>query len=114
MQAYASEHSVAMMGRVLGVSRSGYYAWLNRPESEREKNDRRLLKMIKAIHRESRQTYGSPRVHAELRDRGVRCGENRVARLTGENGIQAKQRATFKCTTNSDHGLPVAPNRLDR
>nr|WP_103027164.1 IS3 family transposase [Salinibacter altiplanensis] len=114
MQACASDHSVVMMSRVLGVSRSRYYAWLKRPESQREKNDRRLLTMIKAIHRESRQTYGSPRVHAELRSRGVRCGENRVARLMRENDIQAKQRATFKCTTNSDHDLPVAPNRLDR
>ena len=103
-----------MLCRVLGVSRSGYYAWLKRPESKREKNDRRLLTMIKAIHQESRQTYGSPRVHAELRERGVRCGENRVARLMRESGIQAKQQRAFKATTNSDHDLPVAPNRLGR
>ena len=70
--------------------------------------------MIKAIHRESRRTYGSPRVHAELHERGVRCGENRVARLMRENGIRAKQQRAFKATTNSDHSLPVAPNRLGR
>jgi transposase InsO family protein len=115
MQAHASEHSVVMMSRVLGVSRSGYYASLKRPESQREKNDRRLLTMIKAIHRESRRTYGSPRVHAELRERGVRCGENRVARLMRENGIRAKQkRSSDGAPTDSDHSLPVAPNLLDR
>lgn len=115
MQTHASEHSVVMMSRVLGVSRSGYYAWLKRPESQREKNDRRLLTMIKAIHRESRRTYGSPRVHAELHERGVRCGENRVARLMRENGIRAKQkRSSDEATTDSDHSLPVAPNLLDR
>jgi transposase InsO family protein len=65
--------------------------------------------MIKAIHRESRRTYGSPRVHAELRDRGVRCGENRVARLMRENGIQAKQKQAFKATTDSDHGPASGP-----
>ena len=103
-----------MMCRVLGVSRSGYYAWRKRPKSEREKENRRLLTMIRAIHQESRQTYGSPRVHAELRDRGVCCGENRVARLMHENDIRAKQGRAFKRTTNSDHDLPVAPNLLNR
>lgn len=103
-----------MMCRVLGVSRSGYYAWRQRPESQRQKENRKLLTMIKAIHRESRQTYGSPRIHAELRERGVHCGENRVARLMRLGGIQAKQKRTFKRTTDSNHSLPVAPNRLGR
>jgi transposase-like protein len=87
VQAHASEHSVARMCRVLGTSRSGYYAWRKRPESEREKKDRRLLTMIKAIHRESRRTYGSPRVHAELRDRGVRCGAECLLRKTRARGL---------------------------
>ena len=62
VQAHASGYPIAMMCRVLEISRSGYYAWLSRPESEREREDRRLLTMIKAIHRESRGTYGCPRV----------------------------------------------------
>lgn len=69
---------------------------------------------IKAVHQESRKTYGSPRIHAELCSRGIRCGKNRVARLMKLKGIQAGHKNKFKATTDSNHGLPVHGNRLDR
>jgi len=102
------------MCKVLEVSRSGYYAWRKRPEGATAQRRRRLLVMIRAIHAESRETYGSPRVHAELVARGERCNVKTVAKIMRENDLVAKTRRKFKVTTDSDHGLPVAPNRLDR
>jgi putative transposase len=99
---------------VLEVSASGYYAWLRRGESRRGREDRRLVVEIKAIHREKYGVYGSPRMHRELRDRGMRHGKKRVARLMRENGIMAKQKKKFKATTDSKHSHPVAPNLLLR
>jgi putative transposase len=107
-------HLVRRMCRVLGVSASGYYAWLNRPESNRARENRRLVVEIKAIHKENRGVYGSPRIHAELKDRKTHVSENRVARLMRENGIAAKQKKKYKATTDSNHTLPVAPNILER
>ena len=107
-------HRVRRMCRVLGVSASGYYAWLNRPESNRAREDRRLVVEIKAIHKENRGVYGSLRIHADLKDRKTHVSENRVARLMRENGIAAKQKKKYKATTDSNHTLPVAPNILER
>jgi transposase InsO family protein len=92
-------HLVRRMCRVLGVSASGYYAWLNRPESNRARENRRLVVEIKAIHKENRGVYGSPRIHADLMDRKTHVSENRVARLMRENGIAAKQKKKYKATT---------------
>ncbi len=72
-------HHIAMLYRVLGVSPSGYYAWCDRPPSARAQADEILLAQIRAIHERSRGTYGAPRIHAELRAQGVRCGRKRVA-----------------------------------
>lgn len=102
------------MCRVLEVSTSGYYDWRARPESRRKKQDRRLAVEIKAIHKESRQTYGSPRIHDELKDRGIHCGKKRVARLMRLHDISAKQTRRFKATTDSKHARPVAENVLAR
>lgn len=102
------------MCRVLEVSTSGYYDWRGRAESRRQKEDRRLVVEIKAIHKESRQSYGSPRIHDELKDRGRRCGRKRVARLMRLHGLRAKQTRRFKATTDSKHTLPVAENVLSR
>ena len=102
------------MCEVLKVSRSGYYAWLSRGESEGSKENRRLLTEIRMVHERSRKTYGSPRVTAELHAQGVGSGENRVARLMRLNGIRAKRRRKYRATTNSKHNLPVAPNLLAR
>lgn len=103
-----------MMCRVLKVSRSGFYAWRQRPESKQAKSRRRLIGIIKEIHEESKRSYGSPRVHWELIARGEICCENTVARYMRENDIVAKTKRKFKHTTDSNHSLPVAKNLLDR
>ncbi len=104
------------MCRLLEVSRSGFYAWLRREEGEvgpRALENRRLIERIKAIHAKSRETYGSPRIHAELRKSGDECGKNRVARLMSQAGIRSKVRKKFRVkTTNSNHAYPIAPNLL--
>lgn len=97
------------MCRALGVSRGGYYAWRGRGESARAVSDRELVRQIREIHTGFRRAYGSPRVHSELADRGVPCGENRVARLMRENGIRARRTRRFRVTTRSNHDYPVAP-----
>ena len=103
-----------VMCHVLRVSRSGYYAWLSRPESQRSLANRQLLSQIRIVHNRNRRLYGSPRVTAELRAEGCRCGENRVARLMREHGIRARTVRKFKVTTDSKHNFPVAPNLLKR
>ena len=102
------------MCRVLSVCTSGFYMWRRNPGSKRESDNVRLVTHIKAVHKESRKTYGSPRIHAELCSRGIRCGKNRVARLMKQRGIQARHRRKFKATTDSNHHLPVHDNLLNR
>lgn len=103
------------MGKVLKVSRSGYYAWRQRMPSAREMADEELLTEIKEIFAVSKQTYGSPRVHIELQADGIHVSRKRVARLMRENGLKvARKRRKKVVTTDSDHNLPVAPNLLDR
>jgi len=87
MSANQATFPVALMARVLGVSRAGYYAWAKRPPSARAVADAALLKQIRTVHAGSRQTYGSPRVHAELRAGGKRHGRKRVARLMRAAGL---------------------------
>jgi putative transposase len=81
IEAEKARHSVPLLCRLLGVSRSGYYAWRRRPPSERARFDAVLSEKIETIHRNSRATYGAPRLHAELRAIGIRCSRKRVARL---------------------------------
>lgn len=99
---------------VLGVSVSGYYAWKRRPRSARQSDDMVMLAHIRAEFWTSNETYGSPRLHAELKEQGLSIGRHRVARLMSQNGLQARQKTRFKRTTDSDHGGPVAANVLDR
>ena len=87
MKAHQAEHPITTMARLLGVSTSGYYAWLVRPDAARTVEDRRLTELIEDIHAESRGTYGVPRVHAELAARGERVGRKRVARLMRQAGL---------------------------
>lgn len=105
---------VNMMCRVLGVSRSGFYAAQDRAPSERASADDRLRLEIRAVYRQSKRRYGSPRVHDALQAKQIRCGENRVARLMQEDGLRSRKRRRFRVTTNSDHTLPTAPNLLER
>jgi transposase InsO family protein len=103
---------VGRMCRLLNVSRSGYYAWLKRPKSRRSHENEKLGAKIHQIFDGSHRTYGSPRIHAELRFQGLSCGRNRVARLMRKLGIKAKTKRRFKATTDSKHNLPVASNLL--
>ena len=105
---------VTVMCETLHVSTAGYYAWRQRPTSARQRRRDELVTQIRAIHAEVKERYGSPRVHAELVSRGHGCCVNTVARLMREAGIAAKTAKKFRHTTDSDHGLPVAENVLDR
>ena len=106
---------VAFMCRHLEVSRSGFYASQVRPESPRAKEDRRLRLSIRAAWKESRRTYGSHRLHEDLREDGEKVSRKRVLRLMKEDGVVGKQRRRrFVVTTDSKHTLPIAPNVLDR
>jgi len=109
-----AHYPVAMMCELLSVSRAGYYAWCNRSESKHSQDDRRLEVQIRAAHEAGRRYYGSPRIQAELHAQGIHVGRNRIMRLMREQGLSARLRRRFKCTTKSDPALPVAPNLLDR
>jgi putative transposase len=105
---------VSLMCRAAGLSRSGFYAWRRRGESRRAIEDRRLLVEIRAAHQKSHQTYGSPRIHADLRAQGFGCNLKRVVRLMRNHGIQGIIRRRYVVTTDSEHDLPIAPNILAR
>jgi putative transposase len=109
------EFPVHLMCEVLGVSRSGYYAWRHRPASPRAARRAELTGRIRATHDESRGTYGSPRVTAELKGAGVGVCENTVARYMRLAGVRVTPRRRFvPRTTDADHAHPLAPNRLGR
>ena len=105
---------VAPLCRWLKVSRSGFYAWQRRPESRHARRDRQLRVRVRASFDASRQRYGSPRVHADLRVQRVYVSRKRVGRLMREEGLQARGRKRFKGTTRRDLAQPVAANLLDR
>jgi len=109
-----ANYPVSLMCRVLGVSRSGLYAWERRGTSAREEADAGLSERIHAIHAASRTTYGSPRIHRGLRREGIRVGRKRVERLMRRDGLRGRIRRRFRRTTDSNHGFPVAPNTLNR
>ncbi len=88
---HRTEFRVVSMCRVLKVHRSGFYAWLNRPDSNRTQENERLRRRITFFWEESDRVYGSPRIYADLREDGEHCGKNRVARIMRENGIQAER-----------------------
>ncbi|MCA1838382.1 MAG: IS3 family transposase [Actinobacteria bacterium] len=107
--------SVPLMCRVLGVSRSGYYDWKDRPPSKRSREDIALTAKIHKIHERSRKTYGSPRVHAELRAIGVRCSRKRVARLMRKAGLKGCLRGRrVKRSTRRDGSAIPAPDLVHR
>lgn len=113
MEAYRSKFRVAKMAKVLGVSKSGFYSYLNRPQSRRAIANGCLLEQIRMIHKKSRGIYGSPRIASELADHGA-PSRNRVARIMRENGLRAKTVKKYRATTNSKHNLPVAENLLNQ
>jgi len=107
-------YTVTTMCRLLGVSPSGYYAWLRRPRSKRAQANDALLAQIRAIHLRSRGTYGAPRVHAELLAMGRRVGRKRVARLMREAGLAGVSRRRRVCTTVRDGSGRQAPDLVQR
>lgn len=110
----AAAVSVATLCSTLGVSRSGFYAWQGRPESEHARRDRELKVRIRASFEASKKRYGSPRVWEDLVEDRIRVSRKRVVRLMQEEGLKARARKRFKCTTMSDHDQPVAANLLNR
>ena len=114
IEQHRDRYPVAVMCDAMEVSPSGYYAWRSRPESARRREDRRLKVMIRSVFKESRETYGSPRIHDELRDQGIRCGRKRVARLLNEEGLRPKKARRFRRTTIAAAEHPKAKNVLDR
>ena len=110
----AGRFAISVLCRLFSVSRSGYYAWLTRPQSPRAQENASLIVQIRAAFEVSNRTYGSPRLWLELREQGLRCGENRIARLMRETGIRAETVRRLQVTTDSGHALPVAPNLLNR
>jgi transposase InsO family protein len=114
IQVEQANFPVTVLCRVLEVSCSGFYRWLNAQPSERQSKNERLMIEIKAIHSESRGTYGSPRVHAELQSRGFEIGLNRVARLMAELGLTGQRPRRFRKTTDSHHSHPLAPDLVAR
>jgi len=109
-----ADYPVEVLCRCLGVTRSGYYAWLRRGPSARAVADARLTRQLRVAHADSRGTYGRPRLTRALRAQGIAVGGKRVARLMRAAGLQARGRRRFRATTDSRHAWPVAPNTLAR
>jgi putative transposase len=109
-----AHHSLKLLCRCMRVTRSGFYAWRERPESAHAQRDRRLKVLVRASFEESKHRYGSPRIHRDLIDQKERVSRKRVIRLMQEEELKARVRKRFKCTTMSDHDQPVAANLLDR
>ncbi len=109
---HRTKYSVTRLCRTLGVSPSGYYAWRRRPPSARTVANQRLVTHMRLIHHEVRETYGSPRMHAELVARGLPCNVKRVARLMRLAHLRARHKRRYRVTTKVNPHLPVAPNHL--
>jgi transposase InsO family protein len=115
IDAEEANYPVAMMCALLGVSRSGYYAWKKRARPcARRRTDLELGDAIEAIFERSGRRYGSPRIHQQLRRDGVFVSRKRVERLMRERRLWARRVRRCRVTTNSNHSFPVAPNRLGR
>jgi putative transposase len=110
---HQADYPIASMCRLLGVSSSGYYAWMKRPLSRRAKDDAALLAEIHAAYANSHGTYGAPRIHAELMAKGIRVGRKRVARLMSQAGLAGVSRRRFVVTTAKGNGRQ-APDLVER
>ncbi len=114
MTANQAEYPIQMMSRTLGVSRSGFYAFHSRPPGPRIVEDTALTARIETIHDASKQTYGAPRIHAELCDEGVVVGRKRVERLMKAKGLRGISRRKFVVTTERDPRVRPASDLVDR
>jgi putative transposase len=111
---HSQQYAITLLCQALEVSVSGYYAWCQREVSEHQREDARLSAEIQQIFLEHRQVYGSPRIHAVLKARGVHCSRKRVVRLMRQLGLSAGRTRSRKPTTKSDPRARFAPNRLNR
>ena len=107
-------HRVEKMARALGVSRAGHYEWLRGHRSLRQSRDKELVERIKEVQKKVHSRYGSPRISQELARAGYQVGHNHVARLMREHDLGRRARRRYRCTTKSDHNLPVAKNLVNR
>ena len=114
IEAEKAHHAVSTLCDMLKVSRAGFYAWRKRPASAHTTRDIRLRVLVREAFERSRMTYGSPRIHAELRAHDERVSRKRLIRLMQLDGLVARQRRRYKLTTMSEHDQPVAPNLLDQ
>lgn len=102
------------MCHVLGVSKSGYYEWRDRPQSEQEKRKEKLTAQVKRVFFESHRRYGSPKITKVLNQEGWNVSQKTVTRIMSENGLRSKTVKKYKATTNSNHSYPVYPNLLNQ
>jgi putative transposase len=110
-----ADYPVRILCDVLEVSPAGYYAWRSRPESRRSTANRQIVNDIKRVYRDTYGRYGSPRIHVELKAQGRGASRGRIERLMRRHGIRAIMARPYRVrTTDSRHGLPIAPNLLDR
>lgn len=114
IRAECKNHCVKTLCHVMGVSTSGYYDWFDRPLSQREQDNQRLLTKIRCFHKSSHSIYGSPRIQKDLIDDGEFVSRQRVARLMKSAGIQSKVAKKFVITTNSRSTIAPSPDRLKR
>ena len=108
------EYKIVRLCNALEVSTSGFYDWLDRPESNRSRENRQLMEKIKRSHEQSREIYGSPKIHKDLIAENEICSVNRVARLMKEADIKSKVARKFVITTNSKNTMQPAPDLLQR
>ena len=114
IEKHKNKYTIGRICALLGVSRSGYYAWKNRKPSHREQINQALIDHIRTIHKISRKAYGSPRVYAQLKKQGIPCNQKTVARLMRQNGLKGQRKYRKVMTTNSNHKFPIASNVLNR
>jgi putative transposase len=116
IQGHQDDWPIEVLCEVLNVTRGGYYDWMSQPDpTPTQRRQEELLERIRAAYETSRQTYGSPRITAELNSGGVRACRNTVAKCMQKAGLRPRRRRKFvPTTTDSNHDLPIAPNRLDR
>ncbi|MDS1501114.1 IS3-like element IS600 family transposase [Shigella boydii] len=114
IEQWRQQFPIEAMCQVFGVSRSGYYNWVQHEPSDRKQSDERLKPEIKVAHIRTRETYGTRRLQTELAENGIIVGRDRLARLRKELRLRCKQKRKFRATTNPNHNLPVAPNLLNQ
>ena len=114
IRAEKARHNIAILCRVLNVSRSGYYDWDKRKPSRRTRENASIVREIRQIHTTSKGCYGQRRMVAALKTQNIHAGRNRIGRLMRENDIQVRQARRFKVTTDSKHTFEIAPNVLAR